>query len=376
MKEQIDQSIGTAIERWREVWSELINKRVKDAVALELQEVKTDICMLEATVKVKADLKDYETTNQRVDKLDKAYQSMKGEIRSVNRDLVNIKDIADRIDPANEAGAGHETSRQEVGELSELRERIRTLESSCDTEPRISSTAPVVHQIRGIVIKNVPEEASEKRDKNELLNKVNTLFRDGLKLEVGIVSVQRKISRTTYPGLLIVKLENNSQQVLVLKAKRTLRDTEQYRNVYIEPELSYEAMQQERNNRLLLKAVGRDEEFQYKNGRLIQRPDERQNQFYDRVQRQQEDWLARSSRGGPRYRQFVNRGFREGQNRRRQNREGEHNDNSQWPEQQVGTGGEQYTTPVPSTLCTSDVTKPPTERECDKHRLGQAGGES
>ena len=112
-----------------------------------------------------------------------------------------------------------------------------------------------------------------------------------------------------------MKLANERQKTLVLRAKKTLRNTEQYVNVYIEPELSDEVRQQQRNTKMLLKACGRDDEFQYKNGRLIKKVDEREQQFYDRVKKQQYEWLDRPSRDGPRYRQFVNRGFREGRNR-------------------------------------------------------------
>lgn len=72
--------LNTAIEWWRENWSDLINKRVKETVSLELEEVKTDICMLEATVKLKVNLHDYEKTSQHVDELDNVYQSLKREV--------------------------------------------------------------------------------------------------------------------------------------------------------------------------------------------------------------------------------------------------------------------------------------------------------
>ena len=48
-----------------------------------------------------------------------------------------------------------------------------------------------------------------------LLNKVKTLFEEGPKLKVCILFVQCKITRTTYPGLALVKLENKNQKTLV-----------------------------------------------------------------------------------------------------------------------------------------------------------------
>ena len=350
MTVQIEKSINTAIERWREDWTELINKRVKEVMDLELQEVKTDVCMLEATVKLKADQNDLEKTDQRVDKLDRACQSLKGEVRSVKEGIQNIKDITDRLDPFMEVGAEHEANRKADRDLTEMRERIRALESSGDIQFSSEPGASVgLRQTSGIVIKNLPEEPSEKTDKSVLLNKVKTLFKVGLKLDVHIFSVDRKISRTSYPGLVTVKLEDQRQKTLVLRAKRALRNTEQYVNVYIEPELSYEVRQQQRNTKMLLKACGRDDEFQYKNGRLIKRVDERQLQFYDRVQKQQDEWLDRPSRDGPRYRQFVNRGFRGGRNREQLNSEEEPKSRNQWSERRTNTGGNRYATPVPST---------------------------
>ena len=104
----------------------------------------------------------------------------------------------------------------------------------------------------------------------------------------------------------MAKLDNKNAKTLVFRAKRRLRNTDHCSDVYIEPELSYEARQQQRNTKILLKAFGKEQEFHYINGRLVKRVAERQSQFYDRVRREQEEMSTRFGRGGYRNRQFVN----------------------------------------------------------------------
>ena len=152
------------------------------------------------------------------------------------------------------------------GEFAELRERICALKALGGSQTSTEQNTNVRQSSdTGLVIKNLNEETSEKTDKNNrLLNKLKTLFKEGLKLEVRKSSVERNTTRTTYPGLGMVKLENKNQKTLVLRAKRMLCNTDRDSDVYnTETELLYEARQQQRNTRMLLKAVGKEEKFHY-----------------------------------------------------------------------------------------------------------------
>ena len=79
------------------------------------------------------------------------------------------------------------------------------------------------------------------------------------------VSVERKDSYNNRPGIICATLESHEQKSHVLKVKGALRKTFQYYDVFIEPVLSLETRKQQRNTRQLLRAIGKEEHFTFKN---------------------------------------------------------------------------------------------------------------
>lgn len=169
-----------------------------------------------------------------------------------------------------------------------------------------------------VVIKNLTEVENEVID-----DEVNKLFVSGLELKaVKIVHAERKISKTRYPGVVMVTLDNQETKHEILKVKRVLRSCDKYRNVYIEPELPPERRLYEQNMRTLLRATGTDSKFRLQGGVLrstrppvsYSRPNhsgnrskrDRDESLLDRVSAQQEEYRrqpsrGRSSRNGDRY---------------------------------------------------------------------------
>ena len=91
--------------------------------------------------------------------------------------------------------------------------------------------------IRNIVIRNLKIDQRESSDKQITVNKVNTLFRDGLKLtSVKVTAAERKQTRDGKPGLIIATVETAEQKSSVMQRKKNLRKTKHYESVYLEDE--------------------------------------------------------------------------------------------------------------------------------------------
>ncbi|CAC5399804.1 unnamed protein product [Mytilus coruscus] len=73
------------------------------------------------------------------------------------------------------------------------------------------------------------------------MNKVQTLFRDGLSIpNVKIQKVTRKNGNERYNGVVVVQLEDNEQKKDISKNKRNLKNNPAYKKVYIDNDLPVE----------------------------------------------------------------------------------------------------------------------------------------
>ena len=126
--------------------------------------------------------------------------------------------------------------------------------------------------IRNIVIRNLKIDQRESSDKQITVNKVNTLFRDGLKLtSVKVTAAERKQTRDGKPGLIIATVETAEQKSSVMQRKKNLRKTKHYESVYLEDERPSDQRLTESNMRTLLKACGKSNDYIFSNGRLFQK---------------------------------------------------------------------------------------------------------
>ena len=64
---------------------------------------------------------------------------------------------------------------------------------------------------------------------------------------------------------------NVTEGTPVLRAKKNLKNSSKYSNVYIESDLPYEVRVANENNRRLLKVLGRDKDYAVVSGRIVQR---------------------------------------------------------------------------------------------------------
>ncbi|CAC5385362.1 unnamed protein product [Mytilus coruscus] len=101
---------------------------------------------------------------------------------------------------------------------------------------------------RNVVIRNLPESKSE-----NLKLKVAALFTEGLKLShIGTFGVERKYSRSSKPGVVVVSCKTKTDRVEILSAKKKLKSSRHYSNVYIQPDQTLQQRIEAENFRTLV----------------------------------------------------------------------------------------------------------------------------
>lgn len=166
-----------------------------------------------------------------------------------------------------------------------------------------------------IVIKNLPitEEDRDEPAPDYTKKLVMGLLKEGLEIDnVTVVHIHRKPARGPRPGIIVVTVSSAKDKKHILWHKQKLRQTDQFKSVYIEPELSQEILVQQRNTRTLLRAIGKQTDFRYSHGILVKtdRPESSHEPFCAAVERQQKE--AGTYKRGRGYRHFVNKDSRGG----------------------------------------------------------------
>jgi hypothetical protein len=149
--------------------------------------------------------------------------------------------------------------------VDDLTEKLVKLEKSYAS---VTASAPV--QKHSIVIKNIKLDEKESTDRNVTVNKAQCLVRDGLKLQnVKVVSAVRKTTRGSMPGIIVAEVESNDQKYDILKAKRMLKGSKNYNNVYIDNDLPADVRNTEASLRTILKELGKEKQYFARGTRLI-----------------------------------------------------------------------------------------------------------
>ncbi|CAG2255048.1 unnamed protein product [Mytilus edulis] len=106
-----------------------------------------------------------------------------------------------------------------------------------------------------IVIRNIPESSNE-----NLENKINGLIRDGLHLkDVKVVSAERKKSfREGKSGVIIASLSSTSDKRKVMDKKRELKNSRNYKDVFVENSIPLAQRILNSNLRNIVNAIGDD----------------------------------------------------------------------------------------------------------------------
>lgn len=136
----------------------------------------------------------------------------------------------------------------------------------------IDTEKPLDHKF-DIVIKNLPMNPRENSHDTALKLNIEAMVKDGLKIQnINITNVVRKPNfYENKPGIAIVSFDNMDNKRNVMKSKKPLRDSRKYRDVYVENYKSNDQRRLDSNNRRLLKAVGKDQEYISVSGQIRRR---------------------------------------------------------------------------------------------------------
>ena len=98
-------------------------------------------------------------------------------------------------------------------------------------------------------------------------------MRDGLKLKtVNVTSCERKQSKGQKPGLIVARIETVEQKQEIMNVKNCLKNTSDYKNVYIENDRSFSTRVNESNMFTVLKVLGKaNDYFVTSNGRILKK---------------------------------------------------------------------------------------------------------
>jgi hypothetical protein len=178
-----------------------------------------------------------------------------------------------------------------------------------------------------IVIRNLRESADERDDPSVVKHKVEKLLRDGLKLaNVKIVEAKRKPGwtdrRGDRPGIIIATVETKEQKTQLMKAKIALRESRDYRSVYIENDLTVNELQTQSSLRTILRELGRERDYFVTGSRIVHRSEERRSQTSHNG--------TYANRGGHVHQGDSHAMQSKGGNSRRQGRPGARNNNGSW----------------------------------------------
>ncbi|ESO85106.1 hypothetical protein LOTGIDRAFT_168132 [Lottia gigantea] len=169
--------------------------------------------------------------------------------KMINTRIDNLEDsLSDRI----KGIVQHEMSDMKADidcEISELETKILKLENEKLESNRTlthyvhelieTMSAKLPMELDSIVIKNMPELASEENDNRVTINRVTKLFKEGLKLpNINIINADRKKTSSHKPGVIVVQLQDSAQKKLVLETKSKLNTNKQFDKIYIESSMS------------------------------------------------------------------------------------------------------------------------------------------
>ncbi|ESO89846.1 hypothetical protein LOTGIDRAFT_164534 [Lottia gigantea] len=156
-------------------------------------------------------------------------------------------------------------------EISELETKILKLENE-----KLESDRTLTHYVHeletmraklpieldSIVIKNMPELASEKNDNRVTIYRVTRLFKEGLKLpNINIINADRKKTSSHKPGVIVVQLQDSAHKKLVLETKSKLNTNKQFDKIYIESSMSTAELKTQSSLITLVKELGKQDSY-------------------------------------------------------------------------------------------------------------------
>ncbi|CAG2208741.1 unnamed protein product [Mytilus edulis] len=142
-------------------------------------------------------------------------------------------------------------------ELKTVTEKVSSLEQSyADVLKQNKNQSQALSEDKlSVVIKNLPET-----EKENISRKVGGLIKDGLRLKnIQVAAVERKINKIPGKhGVIIVKFQNSDDKQKVMEKKRELKDSRNYKDVYIDNAIPKAQRLMNSNLRSIVKAIGKD----------------------------------------------------------------------------------------------------------------------
>lgn len=161
---------------------------------------------------------------------------------------------------------------------SEVKKDIDTLSEKVDTMTSrmsmVNTKSAGVNREMNIVIRNLTEKQGE-----NLMSKVNGLIKDGLKIsDVKVSSVERKKSKHERKcGVVIARCKSMEDKSKVMRAKRVLRDSRNFKDIFIENDIPISERILNENIKTIVNTFGNDK-LVYRENRIVrQSPSGRSN---------------------------------------------------------------------------------------------------
>ena len=133
----------------------------------------------------------------------------------------------------------------------ELDTRIDSLQSELERVKKQLSPKSLTLNVVITGIKQTPNE--------NIVDKVNSVIKDGVKESIAVVSAIRKESRKEgKDGVVIATFASNEDKQKVMSSKKKLAKSNQYKHVSIFHDRPYEQRVQNANMRALVDLVGKD----------------------------------------------------------------------------------------------------------------------
>ena len=228
----------------------------------------SDVSVKQLLSALSADMhKMYTSLHDRIDKfeagLEERISSKVAQLldKRVNNELKKIrKDVDERLDTFKE------NFKEEISEeLGELNDKLSN----------INVSGPVNDRSLNVVIRGLPESSNE-----NINSKVNTMIKDGLQIRnVSVKSAERKVSKSpSKPGVVIATFKNGDDKRKVMTDKSSLKDSRQYKDIYINHDQSREQRLMTSNFKAVLDAINRnDNDLSLRGTRVIRRNRDNQN---------------------------------------------------------------------------------------------------
>lgn len=173
-------------------------------------------------------------------------------VKQVTKDL--SKQIKDSVEKAVKDKVGA-LKKEVMKEIDDLKENVQAAKPN-EQDRRLN-----------FVLYNYQESENE-----NIVNKVNSMIKEGLKLTIEVKSCYRIPSRgfNKSPGVIIATCKNTQDKEAIMKAKTTLRESRNYRDVKISHDYSIEARQMSSNMRIIMQELGEDK-FELRGSRLLRK---------------------------------------------------------------------------------------------------------